>query len=85
MGKGGKGGGATPDLAQLRGVRLVFAPEPAVTDVLNESLAKTLSGDDEITVRALYCGPFQMRINFMLWFMSNHFIRIPADGDGIWR
>ena len=85
MGKGSKGGAASPDLAKLRGVRLVFAPEPAVTDVLNESLAKTLSGDDEITVRALYCAPFEMKINFMLWFMSNHFIRIPADGDGIWR
>jgi len=85
MGKGSKGGAASPDLAKLRGVRLVFAPEPAVTDVLNESLSKTLSGDDEITVRQLYCGPFQMKIFFMLWFMSNHFIRIPADGDGIWR
>jgi phage/plasmid-associated DNA primase len=85
MGKGNKAGGAQPELALLRGVRLVFAPEPALTDVLNESLSKTLSGDDEIQVRALYCAPFQMKIQFMLWFMSNHFIRIPADGDGIWR
>ena len=85
MGKGNKAGAATPDLALLRGVRLVFAPEPSLTDVLNESLSKTLSGDSEIQVRALYCAPFPMKIMFQIWFMSNHFIRIPADGDGIWR
>jgi P4 family phage/plasmid primase-like protien len=85
MGKGMKPGQATPEIAQLRGVRLVFAAEPALTDSLNESLAKTLSGDEELCVRPLYSASFNMKIQFMLFFMTNHLIRIPADGDGIWR
>jgi putative DNA primase/helicase len=71
MGKGSKPGQATPEIATLRGVRLVFAAEPSPTDILNESLAKTLSGDDELLVRALYCDPFNMKIQFLLMFMTN--------------
>jgi len=30
-----------------------------------------LSGDDELLVRALYCDPFMMKIQFLLMFMTN--------------
>ena len=80
-----KAGAATSELANLKGCRIVFASEPSSKDVLNESLAKQFTGDDTISVRQLYCEAFNMKVMFCVFFMTNHLIAIPADGNGIWR
>ena len=51
-------GNATPDVARLKGRRLVAINETSQKDHLNETRVKFLTSNDKITARNLYSEPF---------------------------
>lgn len=65
-------GGATPDLADLQGRRLVFTIETSEGRRLDEALVKQLTGGDAITARRLYAQPFTFRPTHTIMLLSNH-------------
>jgi len=79
------GGGATPELARLRGARAVFAAEAEDGQRLAESRIKQLAGEDTILVRDLYQSPFEMTPTFKVVLSTNHKPLIRGDDQAIWR
>jgi putative DNA primase/helicase len=80
-----KQSGNTPELAKLAGARVVTAGEPDRGVKLSESIIKTLTGEDPITVCAKYEAPFTFVPAFKLWLHANHKPRILGTDPGIWR
>jgi len=78
-------GGASNDLAALKGARLVVTNETASGDQLETALVKLLTGGDVITARFLYREFFQFRPQFKLLVTTNHEPTIPDAGHGMWR
>lgn len=79
------GGNATPDVANLRGKRLVTASESSENHTLAESLIKDLTGGDMISARQLYSDPIQFKPTHTLWLSTNHKPLIKGTDTGIWR
>lgn len=79
------GGDATPDLARLRGVRLVLASEPNEGDRLGESVIKSLTGGEAVPVRHLFRDMFELRPTFKIIVSCNHKPRVRGQDHGIWR
>jgi len=77
--------GADDNLARLRGSRYVTTTETEEYTRFNESLLKTLTGEDIITARKLYGNTFQYKPSFKLWIVGNHKPFIKGDDYGIWR
>ncbi len=77
--------GADDNLARLRGSRYVTTTETEEYTMFNESLLKTLTGEDIITARKLYGNTFQYKPSFKLWIVGNHKPFIKGDDYGIWR
>ena len=48
-------GGASPEIAQLKGKRYACMQEPSENMTINEGVMKELTGGDPLTGRALYC------------------------------
>lgn len=81
---GASQGGATPEIAKLRGAR--FAVSPEVPDGrLDESLVKYLTGSDIITARHLYAESFEFKPSHKIWLTSNYLPTIRGSDYGIWR
>lgn len=80
-----RGGDATPDLAQLPGVRLVTASEPETGARLSESVVKTATGGETMTARPLFEKPFEFDPTFKLMFSCNSRPTIRGQDHGIWR
>ncbi len=78
-------GTANPDIARLKGARLVTSVEPNEGMRLNEGLLKQITGDDMITARKLYGDEFEYRPEFKLWMATNHKPAIRGTDTGIWR
>lgn len=78
------GSGPTPDLARLRGVRMVTAGEPERGAKLAEGRIKSITGGDKIVARKLNRDPFEFRSQFQLIVSWNTRPRVGGD-DGIWR
>ena len=76
---------ASPEIAKLRGKRLVIASEIKITHKLNESLIKDLTGGDSISARNLYKDPFVFTPQGKLWLYGNHKPIIKGTDNGIWR
>ena len=51
------GEGASPFVAQLRGVRLVNTAEPGEADKIEASQLKRMAGNERLVVRRLYGDP----------------------------
>lgn len=79
------GSGATPDLARLRGARLVAINEIPSFGRLNEALVKEMTGNDDITARFLFSEEFTFSPAFKLWISTNYKPVIRDAGDAIWR
>ena len=58
-------------LAQLPGVRLVTATEPKRGQTWDEKTIKTITGGDELQVRAIYGHPFTFQPQFKLLIAGN--------------
>jgi len=78
------GSGANPDIARLKGARVVNAAEPQKNSRLNESLIKQLTGGDMVTARFLYGKEFEYRPEFKLWINTNYKPQISGNDEGIW-
>jgi len=77
--------GATPELAVLRGARVVIASEAEHGHRFAEALVKQLTGGDYISTRHLYCAPFQMKPIFKILMSTNNKPEIQGDDYAIWR
>lgn len=73
------GSRATPDLARLRGARLVLTNEPPRGVSLNEALLKQLTGNDDIVGRPLYGDLLQFKPVFKLFVTANNLPTIADD------
>lgn len=79
------GGGPTPELARLRGARVVGAVETSRSRQLNEPLVKELTGRDSFTARHLHCEPITFKPAFKLWLACNEAPRLTDTDTGLWR
>ncbi|WP_327379402.1 phage/plasmid primase, P4 family [Streptomyces sp. NBC_01212] len=78
-------GQASPELASLRGARLVTASETTKYARLAEALVKQLTGGDPITCRFLNQNPFTYTPNFLLMVAGNFKPAILSQDEGVWR
>lgn len=73
------------DLARLKGRRFVVATEFPQGKVIAESLIKSLTGRDELTVRELFGKWFQYKPQFKIWLGTNHKPVVHDNSVGFWR
>jgi putative DNA primase/helicase len=78
-------GGATNDLAALRGARFVSAIESGERQSLAENFVKAVTGGDKISARYLYQEYFSFEPVFKVFLATNHKPIIKGTDEGIWR
>lgn len=78
-------GQASPELASLRGARLVTASETEKYSRLAEALVKQLTGGDPVTCRFLNQNPFTYVPAFLLMVAGNYKPAILSQDLGVWR
>ncbi|BDM70565.1 hypothetical protein HEK616_40520 [Streptomyces nigrescens] len=78
-------GQASPELASLRGARLVTASETEKYSRLAEALVKQLTGGDPVTARFLHSNPFTYVPSFLLMVAGNYKPAILSQDLGVWR
>ncbi|MBL8696377.1 MAG: hypothetical protein JNJ88_19935, partial [Planctomycetes bacterium] len=78
-------GAPAPDLAKLRGLRLVTSLEAEEGARFGEALVKQLTGSDPISARDLHESPVTFVPTFKLWLAANHKPVIRGTDRGIWR
>lgn len=76
---------ARPDLARLRGSRLVAAVESDSGRRFAEGLVKQLTGGDTIVARRLYREHFEFTPTFKVVIATNHRPVIRGTDEAIWR
>jgi putative DNA primase/helicase len=72
------GASASPDIARLKGARLVNVPEPEKGLELNVALVKQLTGGDTYTGRFLHENPVEFKPDFKIFLNTNH---LPQTSD----
>lgn len=79
------GGGPSPDMARLRGMRFVTTSELEEGVRLGEARIKDLTGGDRVVARPLYQKPIEFDPTHTLFVYGNHKPQILGTDDGIWR
>ena len=74
-----------PEMAELKGKRLVIAAELEEGMRLNTSIVKQLCSTDEISAEKKYKDPFKYVPTHTLVLYTNHLPRVGANDDGTWR
>lgn len=74
-----------PEMAELKGKRLIIASELEEGMRLNTSIVKQLSSTDEIEAEKKYKDPFKFEPSHTLVLYTNHLPRVGANDDGTWR
>lgn len=74
-----------PEMAELKGKRLIIASEMEEGMRLNTAVVKQLCSTDEIFAEKKYKAPFYFVPSHTLVLCTNHLPRIGANDDGIWR
>ena len=77
-------GSASPEIANLVGIRYAVMQEPSKGDTINEGIVKEITGGDPIQARAL----FQDSITFVpqcKLVVATNIDNINSDDDGTWR
>ena len=74
-----------PELAEIKGKRILIAAELEEGMRLSTSIVKQLSSTDEIQGERKYCDPFKFRPTHSLILFTNHLPRVGAMDTGIWR
>ena len=74
-----------PEMAELKGKRLVIAAELEEGMRLNTSIVKQLCSTDEIAAEKKYKDPFKFEPTHSLVLYTNHLPRVGANDDGTWR
>ena len=82
-----KVGGVSPEIVQLRGIRLALMQEPKKGDTINEGIMKQLtSGEDNLQGRAPYMEKtLSFKPQLKLIVTSNVFMQINSNDHGTWR
>ena len=78
-------GRATPEVAQLVGIRYAVIQEPSKGDSINEGPLKEITGGDKLTARALYKNSFSFQPQFKLVVCTNTLLDVKSNDDGTWR
>jgi putative DNA primase/helicase len=73
------GASPSPDIARLKGARLVNMPEPEKGLELNIALIKQLTGGDTYTARNLHENHFEFPPEFKIFIHTNHLPRAEDD------
>ena len=74
-----------PEMAELKGKRLVIAAELEEGMRLNTSIVKQLCSTDEISAEKKYKDPFKYEPTHSLVLYTNHLPRVGVNDDGTWR
>ena len=74
-----------PEMAELKGKRLVIAAELEEGMRLNTAVIKQLCSTDEIQAEKKYKDPFRYTPTHTLVLYTNHLPRVGANDDGTWR
>lgn len=80
-----RSGAASPELAQSKNKRLVYASENEENVQLNAAMIKQLTGSEAISARQLYGNPFEYLPQFKIWIGTNHLPKIKSTDHGTWR
>lgn len=76
---------AKPEMAELKGKRLIIASEMEEGMRLNTAMVKQLCSTDPIQAEKKYESPFDFIPTHTLVLYTNHLPRVSANDDGIWR
>ena len=74
-----------PEMAELKGKRLIIAAELEEGMRLNTSTVKQLCSTDEIEAEKKYKDPFKYIPTHTLVLYTNHLPKVGASDDGTWR
>lgn len=74
-----------PEMAELKGKRLIIASELEEGMRLNTSMVKQLCSTDEITAEKKYKAPFKYTPSHTLVLYTNFLPKVGANDAGIWR
>ena len=74
-----------PEMAELKGKRLIIAAEPEEGMRFNTSTVKQLCSTDEIYAEKKFKAPFSYEPSHTLVLYTNHLPKVGANDDGIWR
>ena len=74
-----------PEMAELKGKRLIIASEMEEGMRLNTAVVKQLCSTDEIFAEKKYKAPFAFTPSHTLVLYTNHLPKVGANDDGIWR
>ena len=74
-----------PELAEIRGRRMLIASELEEGLRLNTAMVKQLCSTDRIKGEAKYCAPFDFDPSHTLVLYTNHLPKVGATDAGIWR
>ena len=85
VGKRTSSSGATPEIADKKGIRVCPFDEPRSTDEINTGFMKIFTGGDTIMARALFKEPIYFKPQFKPFLLCNHLPNIKSDDDGTWR
>jgi len=74
-----------PEMAELKGCRLIISSEMEEGMRLNTATIKQLCSTDEIQAEKKYKAPFHFVPSHTLVLYTNHLPKVGANDDGIWR
>ena len=74
-----------PEMAEVKGKRLLIAAEMQEGARLNDSTVKQLCSVDDIFAEKKYKDPFSFSPSHSLVLYTNHLPRVSASDDGTWR
>lgn len=74
-----------PEMAELKGKRLVIAAELEEGVRLNTSIMKQLSSTDEVSAEKKYKDPFKFIPTYTVVLYTNYLPKVGATDDGTWR
>ncbi|MDD6826650.1 MAG: phage/plasmid primase, P4 family [Oscillospiraceae bacterium] len=76
---------ARPEMAELKGKRLVIAAELEDGVRLSTAMVKKLCSTDEIAAEKKYKDPFKYKPSHTLVLYTNHLPRVGVSDEGTWR
>lgn len=74
-----------PEMAEVKGKRMLIAAEMQEGSRLNDSTVKQLCSTDDVFAEKKYKDPFSFKPYHTLVLYTNHLPRVSASDDGIWR
>lgn len=74
-----------PEMAELKGKRLVIASELEEGTRLNTAFVKQICSTDEIQAEKKYKDPFSFIPTHLVVLYTNHLPKVGANDDGTWR